>query len=345
MKERWEGPNRIEDAFVLEARWRIWMTLADLVYASAFSRVLNTLPTSLNNENLLPDIGSGTPHVKHTIYPVAYHDDVVAPIIADKACNLVAHTLRVTNIFCTVFKMFGLQMNFLPGKTAAIPHFAGIGTKKAMLDLQSSEYIVSSDDTHCNVFKFVFDRTYKHVGTKFSMCFGMADEVTYRSVSMRHAMKSYQHIFSNPRVPLNTKLIVVKVYLLTRGSFQCGTWPILDSTQANRFHATVLHIYRRATGNTFKVNDASGDMFSDADIVHKYELISPSAMIRNARLQLFLRILIKQPTAIIKLIHRCSTLDVGWIAAVKSDLAIVAPFFPTVCTGDFIDTIGTIVQG
>ena len=247
------------------------MTLADLVYAAAFSKVIHTLIKSLQNDDLIPIIGEGM-HV----FPVAFHDDLVIPTRTDTALQLVPHNLRVADIMCTVFNMFCLTVNFLPGKTASLVAFFGKGSKQAHLQLQAANFKISTDHTHCNQFSLQFDKTYKHMGTKLSLSFGMAEEVTYRTIAMRSGIKLYIHIFNNPKIPLKCKIAIVNIYLLTKGTFQCGTWPILNTTQANKFHATILHIYRRATGNLFKVNSPDGDMFSDIDLLHKYNFSQPS---------------------------------------------------------------------
>ena len=95
------------------------MTLADLVYASAFSKVIHTLIKSLSNDNLIPVIGDGM-----KVFPVAFHDDLVIPTRADSALQLVPLNLRVADIMCTVFNMFCLTVNFLPGKTASLVAFS-----------------------------------------------------------------------------------------------------------------------------------------------------------------------------------------------------------------------------
>ena len=134
------------------------------------------------------------------------------------------------------------------------------------------------------------------------------------------------------------------MYLLTRGVFQCSTWPILNASHLRKLHSTILYMYRKATNNCFKVSDPNGDMFSDEDIVSEFSLITPSAMLRQARLQLLTRILHKSPAAIVNLIHASYNNTSGWMSAISSDLTIVSPRFADFTPGDTKASIESIIK-
>ena len=182
------------------------------------------------------------------------------------------------------------------------------------------------------------------MGTKYSAFFGLAEEVSTRCCIMRSGIKQYSRILSNPRIPVKSKITIIRMYLLTKGVFQCSTWPILNTAHLRKFHSTILYMYRKATNNCFQVSDPNGDMFSDADIVKEFSLVSPSAMLRQARLQLLTRILDKSPTAIVSLIHASYDNTSGWLHAIKSDLTIVSPRFADFTPGDVKSSIESIIK-
>ena len=110
------------------------MTLADIVYASASSRILNTFVTSLRVDGLLSRFG---PNSEFEFLPVAFHDDVVVPSVVPSCAILVDYTTAVAASAVTSFSMFSLKLNFKVGKSEALALFNGKGTKKSRLLLQN----------------------------------------------------------------------------------------------------------------------------------------------------------------------------------------------------------------
>ena len=103
-------------------------------------------------------------------------------------------------------------------------------------------------------------------------------------------------------IPINKKVNVIQTFILTRGTFQCGTWPALSDVQYKRFHGSILKLYRDATGNSFKLKSQDDDgafdvssMFNDDEVIYRYGFMCPKTMLRLARLSLFVRIIMNPP--------------------------------------------------
>ncbi len=61
-------------------------------------------------------------------------------------------------------------------------------------------------------------------------------------------------------------------------------------------------------------------MFSDADLISEYDLVSPMSIIRYIRISLFARIAGKSPLCFVDLLKTMWLDDFGWVSALRSDL-------------------------
>ncbi len=107
---------------------------ADLIYSLAMSRVLRTMRRSLHNEGLetslkVPDMDREIP-----LADVSFVDDMALPIVCP-AAMLVNHIADVCGIVYLTFLMYGMELKFLPGKSAVVLRFQGPGKKSAVQDL------------------------------------------------------------------------------------------------------------------------------------------------------------------------------------------------------------------
>ncbi len=59
-------------------------------------------------------------------------------------------------------------------------------------------------------------------------------------------------------------------------------------------------------------------MFSDADLISEYDLVSPMSIIRYSRISLFARIAGKSPLCLVNLLKTVWDYDFGWISALRS---------------------------
>ena len=160
--------------------------LADLVYSIAMSRILHELQLRLHDLQLVKCVDTagfqevfgysktnfGDWDVSESGYgfsyleQVSYVDDVVIPLFA-AAVDIFSNLQIVVETAVSVFWRFGLKLNALPGKTAAIVALHGKGTHKAQQQLQAlSVHGLECSSAYLYEGPFVLnvrDR-YKHLG-------------------------------------------------------------------------------------------------------------------------------------------------------------------------------------
>ena len=133
------------------------------------------------------------------------------------------------------------------------------------------------------------------------MTFDLSQEVVTRAAIIRGCARALKPVLSNPRLALSKKLSLVKAHIFASGLFQCSTWGPLSTPLYSKTHAAVVQVYRIATKHVF--NPASVNfIFSDADLISEYGLVSPMVMIRQSRLSLSARLAAKSPRCVLDLL-------------------------------------------
>ena len=141
---------------------------------------------------------------------------------------------------------------------------------------------------------------YKHLGTRTSPDNNMSEEVAFRTGVMRsEAGRLKKHVFHSRSLTFSRKLWVMKAYVLSKGTFNCGTWPSLSLTQYKQFHYSIVSMYRDITGQFYSYRHFPVSMFSDDELIHEYGLMCPATILRRAKLLLFYRIVFKNVPVLI----------------------------------------------
>ena len=265
---------------------------------------------------------------------VSFVDDMAQPVV-DVASTICQKIGKIANVAYAVFRMFGMLLNFPPGKSETTVSFRGTDSKKAAKILFLANYTIPIQAGEQTVLRVV--RTYQHVGTLSPPDLNMAEEVARRNGMMRAESRNlcskFMHIRSIPKVK---KIHVMQAYIMSKGTFQCGTWPALSDAVYKKFHATILSVYRNATGTYFKFKkkgDGSSDdieidgdvevncMFNDDNVIYENNFVCPKTILRFSRLALLFRILRKSPPGLIDLVklQARTKMKKGWIASVHDD--------------------------
>ena len=300
--------------------------LADLIYSVCMARIITKLRDSMVDEGLTSSFNIGLHNFRAN--DVSFVDDL-SLIVLDSASNICDKVAKVANCAYTCFLMFGMLLNFSQGKSECTIGFFGAGQKQAKRKLASDDSkipIKAGKYSHLRVVS-----SYQHVGTHSSVSYDMHDEVCKRSGMMRTECRMLcKKLLHVEQIPTHQKLKVVQTYVLSKGLFQCSTWPELPDTVYKRFHSTIIKMYRDVSCLTFSqtcVNpeDSSIDvssMFSDDDVIYKHGFICPRTMLRFSKLMLFTRILKKTPPHLCDLIlaqAECKYAR-GWTASLTKDL-------------------------
>ena len=105
------------------------------------SRVLKTMRQSLDNEGLGTRLEVPGSDILILVQDVSFVDDMALPI-ACPANILLSRVADICGIVYLVFRMFGMELNFSPGKSAVVLKLQGPGKKKATSDLFNTKNFI-----------------------------------------------------------------------------------------------------------------------------------------------------------------------------------------------------------
>jgi len=202
-------------------------TLADIVYARAFPK-FSMFHLELQRQDLIShflDEGGGL--AKFVL--AAYMDDVVIPVTSVDSHAFVNKTVATAQLARDTFSKFKLDINLSKGEPEATVTFNGEGRRSASRALHKSQSCVSLNPNDPNSPCLRFAPVYKHTGSKTTARGSPNQEVMSRCAVMKTACVSFARLFATPAVENKHKTSAVRIYLVTKGSYNCCTWPKLSS--------------------------------------------------------------------------------------------------------------------
>ena len=127
-------------------------------------------------------------------------------------------------------------------------------------------------------------KVYKHVGTETTLSGTIGPEVRQRMAAMRGALLPLRRcVLKETRIPQAKRYAIARAMLLTRGLFQCATWPTLNATELAPVHAAVMKVYRTVDGS-----DTPETRSTDDEVVSRGGLTAPLVLLNGARPLLFI---------------------------------------------------------
>ena len=207
-------------------------------------------------------------------------------------------------------------LNFGKGKTEALVSFVGPDSKSSRVQLLVVDKSARSFRVNSLEHSISFVSSYKHLGSMSSISNNIGAEVCLRNgIMLSESERLRQKVLKPSNIALSRKINILKAYIFSKGTHNCGTWETLSMHLFRKFHHTIMSCYRDITREKCFDN-----MFSDDEVIYKYELTCPMTILRSARLQLFLRIISKAPSFVLNLILDLASIKVGWPTALLADL-------------------------
>ncbi len=133
------------------------------------------------------------------------------------------------------------------------------------------------------------------------------------------ALVLFVRLFRTLHFLLKRSLPLLRITFSVLFSFQCSTRGPLPITLYAKINHASLYVYHRATKILFNLTKVQL-LFSDADHISEYNLISPHVYIRVARLSLFARIAGKLP-CVVSILEVSWGFDFGWVSTLRNDPA------------------------
>eukprot|EP00438_Fugacium_kawagutii_P017234 Skav228673 [mRNA] locus=scaffold1332:626815:631419:- [translate_table: standard] len=293
---------------------------ADTVFSFIYARVLHTLEARLTEADLVVTVPDAPPGLElpatggsHTQLGPIWMDDTCLFIQAADSELLRPKLSAVTSITLDVLREYGLTPNLAVGKTELLVKPCGKGSRK----LKNEFFGPISNGMLPVLGEYQFDQvrvtgTYKHLGGIISCTATSCREIRQR-VSLAHkAFSDHRRLlYQNQAIGQKQRLQAFNSLVLSKLVYGMESWVLATDATTKFFHSAVMRLYRRL----LKLRPQ--DLVSDAEVLFKLQLPSPSVILIRARLRYF------------GLLFGCGSAvdwglllsDSAWVAQIRQDLA------------------------
>ena len=308
---------------------------ADVLFILAYARIIHKLNDELQRLGLTRDIcsdevrGLGLPDAlvqdlqcqlsnsKRNTSSVTFVDDLTIPLFS-MAMQLTVNLRTFMTFALKTFRLHGMEVNMKATKTSALMFFHGIGTHDAECQLQYElGNMLSTPLPDGSVTVLHCGNADKHLGTTATVRGGMSLEITRRFALMWESLRALKPILSRDSLSVDRKNGVVSLYLLTRGLFQCGSWPQLTLANSTKVHSGVMKLFRYCVG-LYSVPQA-GDP-TDEEVLKSSKGTAPLNQLREARITLLIRLLKKGHLKLLATLMVSKKANRSWFSSVWKDL-------------------------
>ena len=266
---------------------------ADIIWSLVFAKWIKRLETRLHDSEAFPEklwngqIGVqsevGTIPVRSAL--VVWADDVAILGQSDDAETLVSKLAFTCNAMVEELCSFGLNPNFRDGKTEAVIDLRGPGatkTRRRIFTQQQCRLQLQTKLPDQPSLKVV--ARYKHLGGLISHGARIHPEISHRVGQANRTFKDYQaKIFRNPKVPLETRLMVLNATVMATLQYGAGTWTRLTLKDMQLWTSSHMSFYRRLFYRLHHHSDVRH--MTDSYILATLEVPHPSTTLRLLRLR------------------------------------------------------------
>jgi len=128
-------------------------------------------------------------------------------------------------------------------------------------------------------------------------------------------------VLARESVALDKRIVWTKALLFSKGLFQAAVWPTLRSAEVQVVHVAVMKVLGMVRSTPGKVDFSQVE--SSADVLKALALPAPINLLRIARLDLFIRLLVKPSPILLALLFTARNAKRSWVKALQDDLSFV----------------------
>ena len=259
---------------------------------------------------------------------ITWADDLVIPIPAREAQELVPATIQILRIVMNSFASRGLKLNLKRGKTTGVPTFKGSGAP-ALRDafLLHSDPALTIEEEDGVSWKLPLACSYRYLGACYVPEGGYEHEIARRigiaSTAFHELRKS---VFQNRRLKVATRLRLLEVLVMTKLYYGVAIWANVSTKTFRRLDAFTLKLIRRTIGE----RSCEGGVANN-ELLRQYSLPPTSLRMTRCRL-LYAAKLWKYAPAVLHEQLQCAAASHphAWITQLQKDLQWVEKVNPPI---------------
>lgn len=295
---------------------------ADFIFSFAWSCVLKKLESYMTETNAivffeeqtglplfgqLCGLGTWAPFLGPT-----WMDDLAVCLQADRPTDLVSMTGHVTGKLIDLCHYHCMTPNLAKGKTEIMMIFRGTGSRKAKVEFygpQSPGTLPVLGENSVHHVQLV--SAYRHLGGLLHHTGDQHAEIRRRTGIAHQAFNQNRKvIFQNSKIEISKRCELFEMLVLSKYLYGADTWIAMDSRTMNKFHASILKLYRRLMGKRDQWQT------SDEEVLDALRLPCPEDLLRRARLRYLCTLVQMMQPDIWALLAK----DAEWMGLLEQDI-------------------------
>jgi len=227
---------------------------ADVIWQLCFSRYLHRVDDALASLgiqcqlpwNHCPGFGSSPGDATLPLGTVVWADDAAFLGSTETADQAIPQLRIVAEVALTELLKMGMQPNMGSGKTEAILHLTGPGSRRVRQYVHHHchsriQLAVPGEDFALRIIP-----TYVHLGGVITHDASMRAEIKRKLALANSTLDNYKSkVLNNAKVPLGMRVHVFKATVMAVLNYGLGTWPTLANAEHKTWTAGVFRLYRR----------------------------------------------------------------------------------------------------
>eukprot|EP00435_Cladocopium_sp_Y103_P025065 s1548_g6.t1 len=285
--------------------------VADVMFNMVFYLVLRDTRQQFEHMTGMNWLGSPRPPHDVTAVPafpsagfcdVSFVDDAAYCVYTEKPDQLGPAMRCLVSCLHDVARLRGLTLNYSPGKTEAMLHFAGPGSRKVKShlwhDMQAKLPVVTELGTHIvNV-----AHEYKHLGSFIQDYAVNSKDARLRVAQARQAAGQLQRSFFRKRnISVDSKATVFRALVMSRHLFQVHTWSWITQDEVSRWSSGLRSCVSLLIRD--QIRPIPAFKFSIPQMYAIAGLNAPEDLLHANRLRYLARMITTAPVVLWQLLH------------------------------------------
>ena len=250
----------------------------------------------------------------------AFIDDECIAIMSPSNADMANVIEGVVGDVASIFALFGLEINWKPGKTEAMLHARGIGSNALLARFchDDGRYVhVPAADGSPGTHRLHIVRRYKHLGGYVQSEGGLLSEARWRA---QQAMAAYApmayRVFGCPAVCLWLRYLLLQSMILSRLLYMVHTL-----VPTPKFVQVIQSVYMRVLRRMHDQCSYQRTEESDLELRRRIQQPSIDCLMMRARLRYFRRLVLGSPKVLVALLHsRVNGARLPWCELLICDL-------------------------
>eukprot|EP00438_Fugacium_kawagutii_P006388 Skav214721 [mRNA] locus=scaffold2250:240981:245369:- [translate_table: standard] len=271
--------------------------IADVLFNLVMSRAMTQIEEKLREHDLLEcfslDKDKPMPFRCHGTIQTqfsgqAWVDDLIFMTSSSDPAVLCQKASQIVSIVQQELATMGIEMNLARGKSEALIHLAGPGSRHLRRELHLEQgSMIKFEDVEGRIQSLSTGHRYKYLGSILSIHGTCTADIKHRAAQTFATLKLVrQAIFKNPQTHPRVRSQVLHSIILSKMMATSGSWIFDTKTAESCFFKTIMRIYRYVFAQL--PGWQKEGHYSHDEVIHTLGVLWPTELLHVHRLRSFI---------------------------------------------------------